>query len=144
MYREPLNNLQIIEYLKRTKEDTTIEEHRMALDASIRVFEKEKPEITLEQMQELFDFLRGKLPDSMSIVKKNMPILRDDQAFSIIWYIQEHLGRLPDKFELCHECKQIYDTDCGGIAVDFLRDAKEMGYNCTRKDRGHTFCSDCR
>lgn len=42
MYREPLNTLQIIEYLKRTKEDTTIEEHRMALDASIHVFEGRK------------------------------------------------------------------------------------------------------
>lgn len=144
MYKEPLNNLQIIEYLKRTKEDTTIEEHRMALDASIRVFEKENSEITLEQVEEFFDFLRGELPDGMSLVKKNIPKLRDDQAFAIIWYIQERLRIIPDNFELCHDCKQIYDADYGGIAVDNLRDAKKMGYNCTRKDKGHTFCNWCR
>ena len=105
---------------------------------------KKETEITLEQVKEFFDFLRGELPDGMNTIKKDIPKLRDDQAFSIIWYIQEHLGLLPDRFELCHECKQIYDTDYGGIAVDDLRDAKRMGYNCTRKDKGHTFCSECR
>jgi len=100
--------------------------------------------ISLASIQELYDFLCGKIPEGIRIPKNKTPRLTDEKAFSVIWYLQERMGVLPDNFELCHQCKQIYNTMNGGIFVSNLSDAKEMGYNCTRKDKGHSFCSNCR
>ena len=63
MKRKTLSNLKTIEYLKRIKEDTTIEEHRMELDVAIKAFEHWNKFFSnvkeMEKMMELEDEMRA-------------------------------------------------------------------------------------
>ena len=71
--------------------------------------------ITTDQIQELHDFLsEGILPKD--ILMSHPPKLGPHKAMSIIWYLQEHLGILPDNFEMCGQrnCNRIINTDCEG------------------------------
>lgn len=71
----------------------------------------------LEQVEELMDMLTGKcLPEGMVI--KHKPILSRKQAFSIIWFLQEYMNILPDNFEMCHICGELFDAHSGGFVVD--------------------------
>ena len=105
--------------------------------------EPEKWPATREQLQGFHEFLMGKVPKGWNIKRKYMPKLTADQAFEVIYYLQEKLYVFPDNFELCHECHELHDSG-DGILVDNLEDAHEMGYNVTRKDIGYHFCSNCR
>jgi len=63
-------------------------------------------EITLEQVEEFYRFLQGKLPAEMIMACR--PKLSERKAFKIIWYLQEHLRIIPDKFERC-SCGVLFD-----------------------------------
>ena len=102
----------------------------------------EHPEMTLELITEFFEFLQGKEVPNYTLIKK--PKLTKSQAFTVIYYLQERLGIIPDNFEFCDACKQMFDKDHGGISVDIIKDAKERGYRVTSKDAGKTFCGGCR
>lgn len=58
-----------------------------------------------------------KMVDFFSFLQDNMN-LPPNQAFAIIYYLQEELEVLPDNFELCATCKSLYDTQHGGALVD--------------------------
>ena len=78
-----------------------------------------KQEITVEKVQEFFDFLsEGLVSDKISMT--NRPKLGPNKAFNVIWYLQEHLRILPDNFEICAECKRIIDTDSEGYYSEKL------------------------
>ena len=66
-----------------------------------------KPEISLEEIQKFHGFLRGKLPDG--VMMKDNPKISAQQAFNIIWYLQEKLRIFPDHFEMCDVCDGIDD-----------------------------------
>ena len=69
------------------------------------------------EVQDFLDFLMGKyMPQNLYM--KNPPKLTANMAFKIIYYMQEILGVLPDKFEMCKTCKQIYDSENGGSLKD--------------------------
>jgi len=71
-------------------------------------------EITLNQAQELFDFLsNGELPDAVFI--KRPPKLGYKKAGNIIWFLQEHMNIIPDRFEICVTCRNVYDADIEGF-----------------------------
>ncbi|MFW6030504.1 MAG: hypothetical protein ACOCRO_09680 [Halanaerobiales bacterium] len=75
----------------------------------------------LEQIQKFHEFLQTDL---------NM---FEDEAFEVIYYLQEVLHIIPDKFEMCSECGSIYDTDCGGY---FSKKAgKHYCYWCDTEER---------
>lgn len=77
---------------------------------------KDKTEITLEQVQELVDFLAGgKLPEGWTTSAP--PTLTRKQAFSVVYYLQERLHIIPDHFEMCAVCEQVADTHYGGVFV---------------------------
>ncbi|WP_175639107.1 hypothetical protein [Metabacillus schmidteae] len=57
-----------------------------------------------------------------------MPKLTSKQAFSVIYYLQEALGVIPDVYEKCDECDSLFDTDNSGH------------YNETK---GKFYCSSC-
>ncbi len=66
--------------------------------------------VTLEQVEELYDMLKGeKLPEEYYMLK--LPKLSADVAFSVIWFIQERLQIIPDKYEKCEACDEIYDSE---------------------------------
>ena len=69
-------------------------------------------EITLERVVEFYEFLQGKLPDGMGMPAK--PKLTQRKAFKIIWYLQEHANLIPDNFERCCRCGDIYDINLEG------------------------------
>ena len=87
-------------------------------------------EITFEQVQELVNFLAGGfIPDGWVI--PTPPTLTRQQAFSVVYYLQERLHIIPDRFEMCEVCEQVEDRRYGGISVsdDDLEDsiAEDMG-----------------
>lgn len=81
-----------------------------------------KEDISLEEVEKLYRFLQGEVPEG--IYMKQPPKLSERQAFKIIWYLQEVLRILPDTYERCKTCGELYDIDSEG-------DSKHCG-NCER------------
>ena len=73
-------------------------------------------EITLEQTVELYEFLQGTPPKCIFLKEK--PELTKKIAFNVIWYLQEHLRIVPDNYDFCTRCEELYDADWGGQHFD--------------------------
>ena len=72
--------------------------------------------ITLEKTDELMDMLTGEsLPYDM--LMSDQPQLTRARAFSVIWYLQEHLHIIPDHYEMC-TCGNLFDAHCSGHVID--------------------------
>jgi len=69
-------------------------------------------DIKFDQISELYEFLQGKCPEGIYI--RHPPRLSRRKAFSVIWFLQEHLRILPDNFEQCCSCKDLYDANREG------------------------------
>ena len=70
-------------------------------------------EVTLERVQEFFDLLtQGKPPKGVEIPRWRN--LSRRQAFSVIWFLQERMNLLPDRFEWCKKCGGLFDASEGG------------------------------
>jgi len=107
----------------------------------------DNPEMSLELVKEFFEFLQGNKAYPEGCILKSRPKLSKNQAFSVIYVLQERMGLIPDKFELCAECGELFDTDHGFCHIDdkaSLKENKAMGFRVTAKDIGKTFCGDCR
>ena len=74
-------------------------------------------EIRLEHVQELYEFLQGKLPDCISM--KPRPKLSQRRAFQVIWFLQERLGLIPDNYDRCVGCGVIYDSNSEGDRINY-------------------------
>ena len=74
-------------------------------------------QVELEQVQEFVDMLTDtSLPDGMEMPQQ--PRLSRREAFSVVWFLQERLRVLPDRYELCHICEELFDAHCEGSFVD--------------------------
>ena len=82
--------------------------------------------MSLEQAQELYDFLKGKTPEGFQL--NEQPQLSSEMAFSIIYVLQEKFNLIPDHFERCEKCDEVFDMECGGDHFD---------------DPGINLCSSC-
>jgi hypothetical protein len=51
-----------------------------------------------------------------------------EQAFTVIWFLQNVCRLLPEHYEMCHNCKDIYDS------------LNEGHYN---EKTGRCFCGSC-
>ena len=70
----------------------------------------------LEKIQEFYRFLTGEeIPKCMSFQRGHAPKMSEKKAFSIIWYLQEHLSILPDTIERCSVCGELFDSYSEGI-----------------------------
>lgn len=104
-------------------------------------------DISIEQVQEFYEWLQGKsCPEHLHFEDKLN--LSEEQAFSVIYYLQEHLGILPDKYERCKKCGCIYDTDYEGESINeettiVTEDGKELNGNFPKEMYG-MYCQDCR
>jgi len=80
-----------------------------------------KREIPIEKIEELYEFLQGKVPDSLEI--KHPPHLSEQMAFRIIYFLQEQTGVLPDYYERCKTCGCIYNSEEEGndLHCDYCR-----------------------
>jgi hypothetical protein len=94
-----------------------------------------------EKFEELYRFLRdGKLPEGMQMPKSHIPKMSGKKAFTIIWYLQEHLGVLPDNVEQCQDCQDLFDSDKEGFYLDDQYSLK--GKKLPKKYWGH-WCDAC-
>lgn len=109
-------------------------------------------EITLKQTQDLYNQLFGGVHWGK---KENLPIefdlgLNSQQAFTVIYFYQEYLHIIPDHYEQCYICDELYNDWCSGYhlsedteAITYYSDipTQEMIDEAT-KDAGYNFCSD--
>ena len=58
--------------------------------------------IEIQQVQELLDYIEEKTA------------VTPEEAFEIIYYLQEKMHIIPDKFEICRSCNVVYDSDFEG------------------------------
>lgn len=69
-----------------------------------------------DKTEHLYDMLQGKdLPEGYLMA--DQPNLTAEQAFSVIWFLQEHLGIIPQSFEKCDNCGALFDSNCAGHII---------------------------
>jgi hypothetical protein len=73
-------------------------------------------EPSFEDVTKFFEWLQGKKLDNFNL--EFQPQLTPEQAFTIIYVMQEGLGVLPDNIEMCCQCKELYDSNSEGSAID--------------------------
>ena len=73
-----------------------------------------KEAITLEKIDELYEYLQGVRPKCLSD-KCYAPKLSGKRAFEIILFLQEITGCLPQKYERCSTCGEIYNSESEGL-----------------------------
>ena len=97
----------------------------------------------LGPLKEFYDFLQGiSVPKGFVIPKRQLPKLAAAKAFSIIYMLQEHLHILPDSFEQCKDCLNIYDSDAEGCCMDDQYALFEGGKTLPKKYWGN-HCGSC-
>ncbi len=100
----------------------------------------------IEEFEELMDMLMGKdLPDEITM--QHQPQLSPKEAFSVIWFLQEHMNILPDNVEQCGICDGLFDSHCGGFIVDGTADPDDwhrsigVTQEMLKQNDGAMFCS---
>ncbi len=74
-------------------------------------------EIHDKDIEQFFEMLKGgNLPQG--ILMTDQPTLNTREAFSILWYIQEHLGLLDSRYELCDNCESLFNSHSQGSFID--------------------------
>lgn len=106
----------------------------------------DRNDVTFEQIKELMNMLTGgELPEGMIMVTQ--PKLSREQAFSAIWFLQEHLCVLPDHFEMCNVCGDLFDTRHDGFTVDgtdvpgLWHEENNVTQEMLKRYDGFNFCS---
>lgn len=73
----------------------------------------------LERTQELYDFLRGNVPEGYLVDPSHQPKLTDDQAWTVIWYLGNQYWQVTDRVEKCDVCGDLYHSWQEGHCLDF-------------------------
>lgn len=68
--------------------------------------------MTLDQVRELYTFLRGTGPEGFRLPKR--PRLGKRAAFTVIYVLQERFRLIPDNIEQCDVCLELFDEHEGG------------------------------
>lgn len=92
---------------------------------------KEQSKVTLDDVYGFYEFLQGR--DESGIKwgnKKGLPRLSAEQAFQVIYYLQEHLRVLPDSIERCNICGELFDYENEGFHDN--------------EGTGKFYCDNCR
>lgn len=73
----------------------------------------------LDRTRELFAFLQGSLPESVTISDEaHIPKLTPDQAWAVIWYLGNQYWQVPDCIERCTVCGELYHSWQEGESTD--------------------------
>ena len=107
----------------------------------------DEDKLDLEKLNNFLNYLQGKyIPPYWEV--KNDPKLSLNEAWNVIYMLQEWIGVIPDNFELCSVCKQIFDMDHYGFYAgddeEQVKDNIEAGYNIDLTDVNKFFCNGCR
>jgi hypothetical protein len=117
-------------HISSTEESRWFQQHRI-IDAEI-----ERKE--MKQINTLYEYLQGNLPDG---VKCFAPKLSEEDAFSVIWFLQECINCLPQKHERCSICGEIYNSENEGHYSELNGESYCGG--CWDGDAPVTLCWDC-
>jgi len=100
--------------------------------------------ITLEQVSDFYEFLQGKhMPKELTL--ENISELTQQEAFSVIYYMQEIMEILPDKFEKCIVCGNIYDSYEEGTYIDENSYFEDMdGNEISLEFKYGNYCEQCK
>lgn len=101
-------------------------------------------------IQQFYEFLQGKFHPE-NIVRRDCPNLSKEQAWHVIYCMQEYFGIFDDRFECCQNCDSIFDSYEEGTSISEDTDPVEqytiLGEKCvhwfTEEEYGH-YCEDCR
>lgn len=103
--------------------------------------------IEIEPVQKFYEWLQGgNNPERIDFKTKLK--LTAEEAFSVIYYLQEELGILPDCYEQCRECKCMYDSYNEGASIGkettiIDDEGNEVDGNFPEELYG-MYCEDCR
>jgi hypothetical protein len=67
--------------------------------------------VKFEKVNEFFQWLIGEKSIDRIRLKSNQIKLSRYEAFNIIYVLQEHLGIIPDTFEMCSICGELFDEE---------------------------------
>lgn len=67
---------------------------------------------------------KGEVPEGVEIGR--LPKLSKKAAESVIWFLQEITGIIPDHFEMCKECGDWFDYRNSGCHIE----GKKGGFYC--------------
>lgn len=70
--------------------------------------------VTQDEVVKLYNFLQGKPIETLCAFSNKLN-LSEEEAYSIIYYLQEEMHLIPDHYERCGECGRIYDSDKEGM-----------------------------
>ena len=70
-------------------------------------------EVTLERVDEFYAFLQGADIDGITL-GRSRPRLSSRAAFAVIYVLQEYMDLVPDRFERCTRCNDLYDSEREG------------------------------
>ena len=75
--------------------------------------------VTLEDAEKFYRFLQGEVPETLTL--RCPPNLSKEQAFAVIYYLQEELRIFPDHYEQCREpsCRDLFDSNREGCPASF-------------------------
>lgn len=101
-------------------------------------------------IERFYDFLQGKFhPDNIQM--KDAPVLSADQAWHVIYCMQEYFGLFDDHFERCKDCGCIYDSQNEGTVISeeteplIIKDMLGKKYtHIFKKEEYGSYCEDCR
>lgn len=83
----------------------------------------------IEKVREFYRFLTGEeTPETILLTRGHAPKMSEKKAFSIIWFLQEHLSVFPDSIERCDVCGELFDYSSDGIYWE---------------TKGKHYCSSC-
>ena len=88
-------------------------------------------EEAMDTIKQLFGFLQGEVPEGYEIKDSHVPHLSPDQAWTVVWYMQELHYQLSDAIERCDVCGELFDTDSEGAYLDY-------------GDAPYLFCPNCQ
>jgi hypothetical protein len=77
-----------------------------------------KPDI--EAVNKFSQWLQtGESQEEISIdTDSKPPRMNAQQAYAVVFYLQEVIGLVPDSYELCARCQNIFDFDNEGMYLD--------------------------
>lgn len=104
-------------------------------------------DISIEQVQGFYEWLQGKsCPENLHF--ENKLNLSEEQAFSVIYFLQEYLEIFPDNYERCQGCGCIFDMDCEGTSINIdteeVFDYETGKYKKIPEEMYGLYCDDCR
>jgi hypothetical protein len=68
--------------------------------------------VNIDEAREFYAFLRGGDPPK-GIYVRARPRLSANAAFAVLYVLQERYRLIPDTFEQCEDCKELYDSEEG-------------------------------